>query len=286
VGAAAWALGLGAAGGYAYSTQAYDLETVRSTAGKIANDKAASGAAKWAAEAYLGSRMQLDEWVRHYADPSSEMLLPDLPPHLRGTVRTLVLDLDHTLVHSDWTRSRGWRVFKRPGVEDFLAAMSQYYEIVVYTSQLSTYAEPIIDRLDPNRYISYRLYRDATQYTGGEHVRDLSKLNRDLNLVLFLGADPKAYSLQPENALPVKSYKMEDGDTALLDLMPLLEAVVKQQAPDVRKVVAAYKDCDDIPAAFKERTKAAQRRLRQHSKNRRSFLARGGSVGSAAKFKE
>ena len=65
--------------------------------------------------------------------------------------------------------------------------------------------------------------------------------HRDLNLVLFLGADPKAYSLQPENALPVKSYKMEDGDTALLDLMPLLEAVVKQQAPDVRKVVAAYK---------------------------------------------
>ena len=29
--------------------------------------------------------------------------------------------------------------------------------------------------------ISYRLYKDATQYTGGEHVRDLSKLNRDLS---------------------------------------------------------------------------------------------------------
>lgn len=35
-------------------------------------------------------------------------------------VRTLVLDLDDTLIHSDWTRGRGWRTFKRPGAEDFL----------------------------------------------------------------------------------------------------------------------------------------------------------------------
>ncbi len=35
-------------------------------------------------------------------------------------MRTLVLDLDDTLIHSDWTRGRGWRTFKRPGAEDFL----------------------------------------------------------------------------------------------------------------------------------------------------------------------
>ena len=31
-----------------------------------------------------------------------------------------MLDLDNTLIHSDWTRGRGWRTFKRPGAEDFL----------------------------------------------------------------------------------------------------------------------------------------------------------------------
>lgn len=71
-------------------------------------------------------------------------------------MRTLVLDLDNLLVHSDWSRKRGWRTFKRPGAEDFLRLMSQYYEVVVYTSQLPTYADPILDRLDPNRYIAYR----------------------------------------------------------------------------------------------------------------------------------
>ena len=71
-------------------------------------------------------------------------------------VRTLVLDLDNTLVHSDWTRGRGWRTFKRPGVDDFLKQMAQMYEIVVYTAALPTYADPILDRLDPNGCIAYR----------------------------------------------------------------------------------------------------------------------------------
>lgn len=48
--------------------------------------------------------------------------------------------------------------------------MAQYYELVVYTDQLPTYADPILDRLDPNRFIQYRLYRDSTQYINGKHV--------------------------------------------------------------------------------------------------------------------
>ena len=49
----------------------------------------------------------------------------------RRHVKTLVLDLDDVLVHSDWSRERGWRTFKRPGAEDFLRTMSQYYEVGV-----------------------------------------------------------------------------------------------------------------------------------------------------------
>lgn len=52
--------------------------------------------------------------------------------------------------------------------------MAQYYELVVYTDQLPTYADPILDRLDPQRFIQYRLYRDSTQYINGKHVSILS----------------------------------------------------------------------------------------------------------------
>ncbi len=50
-------------------------------------------------------------------------------------MKTLVLDLDDVLVHSDWSRERGWRTFKRPGAEDFLRTMSQYYEVGIRSDE-------------------------------------------------------------------------------------------------------------------------------------------------------
>lgn len=136
-------------------------------------------------------------------------------------VRTLVVDLDDLLIHSDWTRGRGWRTFKRPGAEDFLKQMAQLYEIVVYTHALPTYADPILDRLDPSRYIVYRLYRDSTLYQQGHHVRDLSKLNRDMEKVLFLTSDTKACRLQPANSVVV-SLASPSHRTTSLHTMPWL----------------------------------------------------------------
>ena len=34
-------------------------------------------------------------------------------------------------------RERGWRTFKRPGVDAFLEHLGKFYEIVVYSDQLS-----------------------------------------------------------------------------------------------------------------------------------------------------
>lgn len=51
-------------------------------------------------------------------------------------VQTLVLDLDDLLIHSDWTRGRGWRTFKRPGASDLIKQMATCYELVLYTSQV------------------------------------------------------------------------------------------------------------------------------------------------------
>jgi TFIIF-interacting CTD phosphatase-like protein len=38
-------------------------------------------------------------------------------------------------------RDRGWRTFKRPGVDDFLQHLGRFYEIVVYSDQLSMVME-------------------------------------------------------------------------------------------------------------------------------------------------
>ena len=207
---------------------------------------------------YVEKRKYLEGEMKKYADPPSDRLLPDLPPHARH-VKTLVLDLDNVLIHSDWTRGRGWRTFKRPGAEEFIKDLSQYYELVVYTSQLPTYADPILDRLDPQRLVQYRLYRDSTRYVNGKHVRDLSKLNRDLKQVLLVTSDADAYALQPENAVKLPKWTTAEGgtDTTLLDLLPFLEAIVRTNVPDLRDVVRSY-DGQDIPTAFRERMARVQ----------------------------
>ena len=93
---------------------------------------------------------------------------------------TLVLDLENTLVSSTWDRKYGWRHAKRPGVDNFLTSLSQYYEIVLFSPSLPGVAEPVVNSLDKNGCIMHRLYREATSFVDGVHVKDLKALNRPM----------------------------------------------------------------------------------------------------------
>lgn len=52
---------------------------------------------------------------------------------------------------------------KRPGVEVFLLEMGKRYELVIYTDEPAMYGDPIINKIDPHRAVTYRLYRQDTQ---------------------------------------------------------------------------------------------------------------------------
>ena len=54
-------------------------------------------------------------------------------------------------------------------------------------------------------------------------LQDLSKLNRDPKKILYVRGNAFDTSLQPENCVPIKSYKLESDDTVLVDLIPFLE---------------------------------------------------------------
>ena len=104
-------------------------------------------------------------------------------------------DLDETLVHSSFRAVEGADfvipvriedvvhyvyVMKRPWVDEFLEALAPYYELVVYTASLNKYADPLLDLLDPKNLIEHRLFRESCVQWGGNYVKDLSILNRDL----------------------------------------------------------------------------------------------------------
>lgn len=180
---------------------------------------------------------EVDKRIRFFAEPSREKLLPDAAAPYPGAPppRTLVIDLDQTLVYSKYSRATGWRVAKRPGAEAFLAYLAGFYEIVVFTSSLNSYADPILDRLDPNGYVAHRLYRAETHYRKGVHVKNLDHLNRDLERVVVVDCDAKHVSMHAENAVMVPRWTGEPGDTALLDLIPFLESLAKRDVADVRE---------------------------------------------------
>ncbi|KAM0951334.1 putative FCP1 domain, HAD superfamily protein [Dioscorea sansibarensis] len=218
-------------------------------------------------EIYLDIRRAIKEQLQGFVEPSSEKLLPDLHPQEQH-VFTLVLDLNETLVYSDWKRDRGWRTFKRPGVDAFLEHLAKFYEIVVYSDQLSMYVDPVIERLDQKGCIRYRLSRAATKYQDGKHFRDLSKLNRDPARILYVSGHALESSLQPENCVPCKPWKLESDDTALLDLIPFLEYVALHRPADIRTVLASYQG-HDIPSEFIERSKEHQRRMQEQKQHGR-----------------
>ena len=173
-------------------------------------------------------------------------LLGPQPPDKIGK-KTLVLDLDETLVHSQFKEppyydlqltvsmeERDFLVFVavRPGTLEFLEKMAEYYEVVIFTASLSKYANPLMDILDPNKLCTSRLFREHCVFRDQTYMKDMSKLGRPISDVILIDNSPNSYRPQPENALPCTSWYDDQDDTELYSYIPLLIGLSK--VPDVR----------------------------------------------------
>lgn len=138
--------------------------------------------------------------------------------------KTLILDLDETLIHS---MSKGGRmssghmvevrlnttyvavggqasigpqhpilyyVHKRPHCDEFLRRVSKWYNLVVFTASVQEYADPVIDWLEADRkYFSARYYRQHCTFRHGAFIKDLSSVEPDLSKVMILDNSPLSY---------------------------------------------------------------------------------------------
>lgn len=198
-------------------------------------------------------RANFADLLDYFNKPAFDKLLPDPlpPPHQRPY--TLCIDLDDLLVSSTWDRQNGWQTAKRPGVDYFLAYLSQFYEIVLFTAQPLYTALPVAEKLDPfGAYLPYKLFRESTRYVKGKIVKDLSFLNRDLSKVVLLDTKPEHGMLQPENTIIIKPWKGTPGDKGLIDMIPFLESIGIFNPPDVRPIIKAYEG-KNIPVEYAKR---------------------------------
>ena len=145
------------------------------------------------------------------AETGGPLLGPQKPA--KKGLKTLVLDLDETLVHSSFKPHPGRQsdlqvpllidkveckvhVLVRPGALQFVETLSKNFEVVIFTASLSKYAEPLVAMLDKNRtWCSQILFRDHCTYNEQEEtfVKDLSRLGRDLKDVIIIDNSPSSY---------------------------------------------------------------------------------------------
>jgi CTD nuclear envelope phosphatase 1 len=162
--------------------------------------------------------------------PSYSNLIPRSPG--RGAPlqqKTLVLDLDETLIHS---LAKGGRmssghmvevklnapvalsapqpgqatpvigpqhpilyyVHKRPHCDEFLRKVSKWFKLVVFTASVQEYADPVIDWLEVERkHFVGRYYRQHCTFRNGAYIKDLSSIEPDLSKVIILDNSPVSY---------------------------------------------------------------------------------------------
>lgn len=170
----------------------------------------------------------------HSPAPPRPLLPPRLPSYTAAPrnaklpQKTLVLDLDETLIHS---LAKGGRmssghmvevklsmpvstaltpggpqttlgpqhpilyyVHKRPHCDDFLRKISKWYKLVIFTASVQEYADPVIDWLEQERkYFQARYYRQHCTYRNGAYIKDLSSVEPDLSKVMILDNSPMSY---------------------------------------------------------------------------------------------
>ncbi|KAL9072106.1 MAG: hypothetical protein Q9157_005214 [Trypethelium eluteriae] len=232
-------------------------------------------------------RARWSSQVSYYTEPAFEKLLPDMDANMRQPM-TLVLSLEDLLIHSEWTREHGWRMAKRPGLDYFLRYLSQYYELVIFTTVPSQSGIPVIQKLDPFHVVMWPLFREATRYENGEYVKDLSYLNRDLSKTIILDTNPTHVRKQPENAIILPPWKGSPQDRDLVSFIPFLEYVATMATTsDVRAALKSFEG-QDIPTEFARREANARRefqaRLAEDQKRRPKFSGLA-SLGNALGIK-
>lgn len=180
----------------------------------------------------------------------------------RGDRTLLILDLDETLVHASATpldraadfRVAHYHVYRRPHLDDFLTAVSEMYDLAVWSSASDDYVKAVVENIFPDlgalqfvwgrsratyRHIAYTDDFVANAYDP-EHffyIKDLSKVRRigwPLERVLIVDDTPEKCIRNYGNAIYPAPYEGSLADNELPHLASYLETL--HDVPNVRKV--------------------------------------------------
>jgi len=191
--------------------------------------------------------------IKQYSESQS---LTDKPHVVIAETRkkTLILDLDETLIHADFDENFSFHdkiitfqadgyevsvpIFLRPGVVNFLKAAKENFEICVFTASKQEYADAVLNYLDPeNNIFRHRLYRQHCICIKNKvFVKDLRILvNRKLEDIIMVDNSLYSFTNQISNGVLINSFYNDRNDNELLNLLNYLQLYLLS-ASDVRIV--------------------------------------------------
>lgn len=124
-------------------------------------------------------------------------------------------------------------------MKECLEEINKYYVIIVYTASHQSYADCVLDHIDPNRtLIQYRMYRhdcvDVKLSGDTIYVKDLRVIkNVQMKDMIIIDNSVMSFAFQLENGIPILPYYDNPEDTELNFLTNYLKNVAK--AEDLRE---------------------------------------------------
>jgi RNA polymerase II subunit A small phosphatase-like protein len=168
----------------------------------------------------------------------------------------LILDLDETLVHAtDVPLDRAhdfevgpYVVYRRPGVDVFIRAMSMHFELAVWTSSTRLYAEPVVAELFPvgikpsfvwsRERCTRRFDPDTHDFEWAKNLDKVKRRGYALERVLIVDDTPKKLERHYGNLVRVKPFEGDPSDTELHGLTEYLPTLA--DAANVRRIEKRY----------------------------------------------
>lgn len=154
--------------------------------------------------------------------------------------KLLIFDLDETLVHCvtdnikradhaiTVTLNTGEQiaagVYIRPYAVECLRELKEYYDLIVFTASEPSYANIVIDILDPDhKLFSARLFRKSCIKTDiGLYIKDLRVINCDLKSTLIVDNSIFSFAFQLDNGVPMIPFYDDKEDRIMLKIKDYL----------------------------------------------------------------
>lgn len=212
--------------------------------------------------------------------PATDKLLPDWPTApcygnpFPGTPAppVLVLSLEKCLVGSVYDAKHGWRYVKRPGVDKFLASLANYYEIVLFAETDKGNMMEVFEAIDRTGHC-HKFGSAEGEIRNGVTLKRLDIMNRDVGRILVLDHSKEATQLCPRNTLLVKPFEdiYDTKDTALLDMIPLLQGFVHEDVQDFRTALDTLGTHDAQEAVEEYQMRITRKKADEMDKRNRGF---------------